>query len=240
MGSETTQKDNGRVATLIPAPLPSTRPPPKVLVERRKASSSPWPRTQEKTDASCTQQLHGWASWKRRNDLKDKTILLVARPKSLGWRLHQRMRRMSTRKNLDAPNQSPHVQNPNHTGCPSLPNRSNGLDCRTTPQWWPGLHPHAGGPRMLMSSPLSPLCIHNNRPQDRSIISGACISMVWPPKKDDLWPRPTIHLPLRSSTGNEIRSPTELIHCLPSSNRWTVWKEKSVDWTILTTTNCHR
>ena len=124
-------------------------------------------------------QIHCRSSRKRWNTMENKMILLVARPKTLGGRICQRVRHLPTGKNPNPPNQSPDVQNPNNTRNSPIPNGSNGFNHRATTQWWSRLHPHAGRSWMFPSCIISPLHRHYNQPKNCAPIPGPRLWRNW-------------------------------------------------------------
>ena len=63
--------------------------------------------------------------------------------------------------------------------------------------------------------------------------------MVWYPLKDHIQSRPLIHLTLLHLIVPTSQNQLKHLHCIPSTNQWTLQKEKPMGRTILVICDQH-
>ena len=231
--------EDERVGRCTPPWLPPHTWPPTPMVQRLLNSSSPRNRTQEEDYATLSQCPDHWTPRQRRDHPSHETEVLVAKHGSMNRKLCQRMRPLPTEQKLDTSHA--HTDIPHHTGTQSKPVRgsSNGPHHPTLKEWDVQCNTHDHRPWMHKSSHLHPLFDHNHWRRHRWPIPEQCLSMVWTPKKDDLWLRPEVHLPLRQGTDATTGSKTKHINGLPPTDRWLVGEEEPLGRTIPTLCNDH-
>src|SRR5579863_6830009 len=86
---------------------------------------------------------------------------------------------------------------------------------------------------MLESGHLSPLQDHHHRTTNRILIPLPRILLVWTPAQSYQRSRPSIHIPLWSSTDKRTGNPTKHLHRFPPPNGWPHRADEPMGGTVL-------
>ncbi len=136
--------------------------------------------------------------------------------------LHQGMFYLPTEQDRYSPPKNPTLSYHYRTRGASLPTGLYGSYHWATPRLRPRCDTHHCRSWVLPKRHIPTLFYRYHRGGNCPAISRPCVPMVWTPKKIDHRPRPSFHISLQEGTYHASGYPTESVHGLPPSNRWTI------------------